>query len=156
MSSLDKVDLLLLGRLLEDGRSSFSQLARETNLTDVAIKKRFERLKRQGIINTISADLNLDVLGFTKPVFVLLKTEPSKNKHISKRLSEMEQVVEFHELMGEHNFMLKLVCPDMSHVKRVLDDLGYIDGVRELRSMPVLNVVKKTNALPPTSFQKRF
>lgn len=156
MSSLDKIDLLLLGRLLEDGRSSFSQLARETNLTDVAIKKRFERLKRQGIINTISADLNLDVLGFTKPVFVLLKTEPSKNKHISKRLSEMEQVVEFHELMGEHNFMLKLVCPDMSHVKRVLDDLGYIDGVRELRSMPVLNVVKKTNALPPTSFQKRF
>ena len=156
MSSLDKIDLLLLGRLLEDGRSSFSQLARETNLTDVAIKKRFERLKRQGIINTISADLNLDVLGFAKPVYVLLKTEPSKNKHISKRLSEMEQVVEFHELMGEHNFMLKLVCPDMTHVKRVLDDLGYVDGVRELRSMPVLNVVKKTNALPPTSFQKRF
>ncbi len=156
MISLDKIDLLLLGRLLEDGRSSFSQLARETNLTDVAIKKRFERLKRQGVINTISADLNLDVLGFAKPVFVLLKTEPGKNKHIVKRLSEMESVVEFNELMGEHNFMLKLLCPDLTHVKRMMDDLGYIDGVRELRSMPVLNVVKKTNALPPTSFQKRF
>jgi DNA-binding Lrp family transcriptional regulator len=87
---------------------------------------------------------------------VLLKTEPGKNKNIVKRLSEMEQVVEFHELMGEHNFMLKLVCPDLAHVKRMIDDLGFIDGIRELRTMPVLNVVKKTNALPPTSFQKRF
>ncbi len=153
---MDKIDLLLLGRLLDDGRASFSQLARETSLTDVAIKKRFERLKRQGIIQSISAELNVDVLGFSKPVFVLLKTDPGKNKQISKRLSEMEQVVEFHELMGEHNFMLKLLCPDVSQVKRMLDDLSVIDGIREMRSMPVLSVVKKTNALPPTPFQKRF
>ena len=156
MVSLDRIDLLLLRRLLEDGRASFSQLARETSLTDVAIKKRFERLKRQGVIHGVTAELNLDVLGFSKPVFVLLKTEPGKNKNISKRLSEMEQVVEFHELMGEHNFMLKLLCPDVSQVKRMLDDLSVIDGIREMRSMPVLSVVKKTNALPPTTFQKRF
>ena len=156
MVTLDKIDLLLLGRLLEDGRASFSQLARETSLTDVAIKKRFERLKRQGIIHTISADLNLDVLGFSKPIFVLLKTEPGKNKQVSKRLGEMEQVVEFHELMGEHNFMVKLLSPDMGHVKRMLDDIGRVDGIRELHSMPVLSILKKTNALPPTSFQKRF
>ncbi|MEK6902420.1 MAG: Lrp/AsnC family transcriptional regulator [archaeon] len=156
MVTLDKVDLLLLGRLLEDGRASFSQLARETNLTDVAIKKRFERLKRQGVIHSISADLDLDVLGFSKPVFVLVKTEPGKNKQITKRLMEMEHVVEFHELMGEHAFMLKMIGPDMTHVKRFLDELGYIDGVREIRSLPVLSEIKKTNALPPTPFQKRF
>jgi hypothetical protein len=44
----------------------------------------------------------------------------------------------------------------MTHVKRFLDDLGLIDGVREIRSLPVLSVIKKTNALPPTPFQKRF
>lgn len=156
MAALDKIDLLVLRRLLEDGRASFSQLARETSLTDVAIKKRFDRLKRQGIIHSISAELNLDVLGFSKPVYVLLKTEPGKNKQISKRLSEFEHVVEFHELMGEHTFMLKLVSPDMTHVKRYLDELGNVDGIKEIHSLPVLTVIKKTHALPPTPFQKRF
>ncbi len=156
MVSLDRVDLLLLRRLLEDGRASFSQLARETNLTDVAIKKRFERLKRQGVIHSVTADLNLDVLGFSKPVYVLMKTDPGKNKQISKRLGEMEHVVEFHELMGEHNFLLKMISPDLGHTKQYLDDLGFIDGVREIRSLPVLSEIKKTNALPPTPFQKRF
>ena len=64
MHSLDKVDKLILERLLEDGRASFSQLARETKLTDVAIKKRVERLKMRGIINAFSVDLNLKALGY--------------------------------------------------------------------------------------------
>lgn len=156
MTPLDRIDLLLLRRLLEDGRASFSQLARETNLTDVAIKKRFERLKRQGVINSVTAELNLDVLGFSKPVFVLMKTEPGKNKQITKRLNEMEHVVEFHELMGEHTFLLKMIAPDLSHTKRYLDDLGHVDGVREIHSLPVLAEIKRTNALPPTPFQKRL
>lgn len=156
MSALDRIDLLLLRRLLEDGRASFSQLARETNLTDVAIKKRFERLKRQGVIHSVTAELNLDVLGFSKPTYVLLKTEPGKNKQIVKRLSEFEHVVEFHELMGEHAFLLKMVAPDLQHTKRYLDELGVVDGVREIRSLPVLAEIKKTNALPPTPFQKRL
>ncbi|MFH0970923.1 MAG: Lrp/AsnC family transcriptional regulator [Candidatus Diapherotrites archaeon] len=156
MVALDKVDLLVLRRLLEDGRASFSQLARETMLTDVAIKKRFDRLKRQGIIQSISAELNLDVLGYSKPVFVLLKTEPGKNKQIVKRLHDLENVVEYHEIMGEYAFMLKMIAPDSMHVKRFLEELGHIDGIRAIHSLPVLSEVRKTDALPPTPLQKRF
>lgn len=156
MRELDKVDILLLQRLLDDGRASFSQLARETSLTDVAIKKRFERLRRQGIIHSVKADLNLDALGFNKPVFVLVKTEPGKNKQIMKRLAQFEPIVEFHELMGEHAFMLKTVCPDLAQTKRFLDELGFVDGVKEIHSLPVLAENKKPNALPALPFQKRF
>ncbi|MEK6821439.1 MAG: Lrp/AsnC family transcriptional regulator [archaeon] len=156
MVNLDKVDLLVLRRLLEDGRASFSQLARETSLTDVAIKKRFDRLKRMGVIHGVSAELNLNAMGYEKPVFVLVKTEPGKNKQIVKRFGELENVVEFHELLGEHAFMLKMVAADTTHVKRFLDDLGKIDGIRELHSLPVLAESRKTNAFPSAPFQKRF
>ncbi|MDP2666988.1 MAG: Lrp/AsnC family transcriptional regulator [Candidatus Diapherotrites archaeon] len=155
MRDLDKVDILILQRLLDDGRASFSQLARETKLTDVAIKKRFERLRRQGIIQSVKADLNLDALGFGKPIFILLKTDPGKNKQIVKRLTDLEPILEFHELLGEHAFMVKAVCPDMNHTKRFLDELGYVDGIKELHSLPVV-VEKKLHSLPALPFQKRF
>ena len=51
--SLDKIDHIILKALLEDGRASFSAIARETKLTDVAIKKRVESLKRRGVIDSI-------------------------------------------------------------------------------------------------------
>jgi len=54
LESLDKIDNKIISMLLEDGRTSFSAIAHEVNLTDVAIKKRFERLKRKGIINSIT------------------------------------------------------------------------------------------------------
>jgi DNA-binding Lrp family transcriptional regulator len=47
IQQLDRIDHVVIARLIEDGRTSFSAIAKETNLTDVAIKKRFESLKRR-------------------------------------------------------------------------------------------------------------
>lgn len=66
---LDKIDHKILQFLIEDGRASFSHIAREVKLTDVAIKKRIERLRMRGIINSFSAELNLKALGYQKPDF---------------------------------------------------------------------------------------
>ena len=84
--TLDKIDHKIIQKLLEDGRASFSAIAKEIALTDVAIKKRVERLKKRGIISNISAELNLKVLGYENPIFVQIRTEMSKNKDVIKRL----------------------------------------------------------------------
>ena len=92
--SLDKVDFTILKRLLEDGRASFSSIAKETNLTDVAIKKRVEGLKRKGVISSISVDVNFKVLGFENPIFVQMRSEISKNADLIKKLDSLDYVVE--------------------------------------------------------------
>ena len=79
MISLDKIDHKILQVLLADGRASYSKIAKETNLTDVAIKKRVESLKRKGVIESISANLNFKVLGFENPVFIQIRTDLAKS-----------------------------------------------------------------------------
>ncbi len=73
--SLDKVDLVIIKNLLKDGRSSFSGIAKQIGLTDVAVKKRVESLKRKGVLSSITANLNLKVLGFENPIYVQIRSE---------------------------------------------------------------------------------
>ena len=67
---LDSVDRKIIEQLLIDGRISFSAIAKQISLTDVAIKKRFERLVKRGIVSSIKAELNLKLLGYENPIYV--------------------------------------------------------------------------------------
>ena len=110
---LDKIDFKIIQHLLVDGRASFSAIAKDVSLTDVAIKKRFERLKRKGVIDYISANLNLKIMGYENPIFVQIRSEISKNKDLIKRLKEFDSVIELHQVLGEYNLLAKLVVPNL-------------------------------------------
>lgn len=155
-ASLDRVDYAIIQRLLEDGRASFSAIARDTKLTDVAIKKRVERLKRRGIISSISANLNYKTLGFENPIFVQMRTELGKNKDIIKKLHSLDFVVELNQTIGEFNLLAKIIVPSMDSADKYLDRLGVLDGVLEVKTSVVLSELKKSSSLPPTTLQKKL
>lgn len=152
--SLDRIDNKIIQRLLEDGRSSFSQIAREVNLTDVAIKKRVESLKRKGVIDSISVNLNMKVLGFENPIFIQMRTEISKNKDLLKKLGTIDSIVELHQVLGEYNLFAKMVVSDLESAEKLIGQLGNLDGIVDIKTLVVLSELKKTNALPSTVLQK--
>ena len=154
--SLDKIDHIVLKALLEDGRASFSAIARETKLTDVAIKKRVESLKRRGVIDSISVDLNYKALGYENPIFVQIRSEVSKHKDIVKRLNEMDFVLELYQVLGEYNLIAKLIVPNLETAEKFISQLGLIDGIIDLKTMVVLSELKKAAALPSKTFQNKI
>lgn len=156
MISLDKIDHVILQALLLDGRASFSAIARETNLTDVAIKKRVESLKRKGIISGVSVDLNYKVLGYENPIFVQMRCEVSKNKDVVKKLQGMDFVLELYQVLGEYNLILKLIVPNLESAEKFINQLGLIDGVIDLKTMVVLSELKKTKSLPSSTLQNKI
>mgnify|MGYP001616561699 CR=1 FL=1 len=153
---LDKIDFKIIQHLLVDGRASFSAIAKDVSLTDVAIKKRFERLKRKGVIDYISANLNLKIMGYENPIFVQIRSEISKNKDLIKRLKEFDSVIELHQVLGEYNLLAKLVVPNLEVAEKFIESLGSLDGVLDIKTSLILSELKKTNALPLFSLQKKL
>ena len=156
MISLDKVDHLILSALLSDGRASFSAIARDSGLTDVAIKKRVESLKRRGVISGVSVDLNYKVLGYENPIFVQMRCEVSKQKDIIKKLQGMDFVLEFYQVLGEYNLHAKLIVPNLESAEKFINQLGLIDGVIDLKTMVVLSELKKSKTLPSSTLQNKI
>lgn len=155
-AKLDKIDYIILEALMDDGRASFSAIARETKLTDVAIKKRVESLKRRGIISGISVDLNYKVLGYENPIYVQIRSEVAKNKDIVKRLRSMDFVLELYQVLGEYNLIAKLIVPNLETAEKFISQLGLIDGVIDLKTMVVLSELKKGSTLPTKTLQNKL
>ncbi len=156
MVSLDKVDHLILQALLSDGRASFSAIARDTGLTDVAIKKRFESLKKRGILNSISVDLNYKVLGYENPIYVQMRCESSKTKDVVKKLQGFDFVLELYQVLGEYNLIIKLIVPNLESAEKFINQLGLIDGVIDIKTMVVLSELKRTKSLPSSTLQNKI
>jgi len=151
---IDKIDFIVLKQLLEDGRISYSSIAKETNLTDVAIKKRVESLKRRGILNSIKAEINYEVLGFEKPIFIQMRTEVGKTEDIMKKLNTFDYVMESYQVLGEFNILGKLMIPDIKFAEKFIKDISKLDGIIDLKTLIVLTKYKESNSLPSSVLQK--
>lgn len=156
MISLDKIDHLILQALLQDGRASFSAMARDSGLTDVAIKKRFESLKRRGVVGGVSVDLNYKVLGYENPIYVQMRCEAAKTKDIVKKLSSTDFVLELYQILGEYNIISKIIVPNLESAERFINQLGLIDGVIDIKTMVVLSELKKSKGLPSSTLQNKI
>lgn len=154
--SLDKIDYEILRCLLEDGRASYSLIAKRVNLTDVAIKKRLQSLMKRGIIKSIIPQLNLEVLGYENPIFVQIRSDASKTKDILKRLEAFDYVVEVYKTLGEFNLLVKIVLPKLGLADDFISKISTIDGINDIKTLVVLDKVKNSECLPASILQKKL
>ncbi|MFH0906009.1 MAG: Lrp/AsnC family transcriptional regulator [archaeon] len=148
MMFLDKIDKYIIEQLTINGRVSFANIAKEINLTDVAIKKRLDRLMQKGIIKKISVEIDYEILGFNEKVELFLSIDPSKQKEIIKKLKEIEDIKEINEIAGEYNFIIKLIAIDKNDLKLILDNIYKIDGITKISIATILKSHKSSSALP--------
>ncbi len=153
---IDKIDKIIIEQLTENGRVSFANIAKEINLTDVAIKKRLDRLYQKGIIKSISAEIDYEVLGFSEKVDLLITIDPSKKKEIISKLKEVEDVKEINEVTGEYNFIIKIIALDKNDLKIILDNIFKTDGITKISILTLLEEHKKTKSLPRKILQTTF
>ena len=58
--NLDVIDTAILNSLMEDGRKSFRQIAREIKVTTPTVQARYQRLVNLGFIKSITPDLDMN------------------------------------------------------------------------------------------------
>ncbi|MDO8537849.1 MAG: Lrp/AsnC ligand binding domain-containing protein, partial [archaeon] len=56
--------------------------------------------------------------------------------------------------LGEYNLIGKVTVPNLESAEKLINDLGMIDGILDIKTMVVLSELKKSNALPSESLQK--
>jgi len=156
MQVIDKIDKHIIEKLIVDGRISFANIAKEINLTDVAIKKRLERLKQRGIIKSIYAEVDYFVIGFSEQVEMLILVDPPKQNEIIKKLKENEDVIKLKGVTGEYNLVAEIIATDKSNLKKILDNIYSIDGITRVNILTHIKDYKSSKNLPSKIIQTTF
>jgi Lrp/AsnC family transcriptional regulator len=154
---LDSVDLRILAVLQEDNSLSAAELADKVGLSQSPCWRRIQRLKEEGYIRREVAILDRRKLGLNAHVFARVKLSAHGRAHLaefSKAVHSFPEVMECYVLMGEVDFLLRIVTKDVEAYERFFfERLSQLPGVQEINSTVALSEIKSSTALPLPGFR---
>jgi Lrp/AsnC family leucine-responsive transcriptional regulator len=150
--NLDRSDISILEALQNDGRLSNRDLAKKVSLSPSPSWRRLRALEDAGVISHYAAVVNREQVGLSIMGFAHVTLHDHRVENVKKfdqAILGAPQVLECHATSGEHDYMLKVVAPDMASYQDFLS--GYllkIGVVRTVNTSFVLKQQKSTTALP--------
>ena len=111
MQNLDPVDLHILQLLQKDGLMTNKEIAAELNLTTTPVHERIKRLRRDGIIEKYTIEVNRKKLNKNLIVFCNVSLKEHAQAYLTKFEEDVQtlpEVVECYSISGEFDFMLKI------------------------------------------------
>ena len=150
-ADLDAIDRRILCELQADARLPLTELADRVGLSQTPCWKRVKRLtdecvitRRVALVDRIKVDLGLTV-------FVAVRT----NRHDAEWLRQfavgvtaLPEVVEFHRLSGETDYLLKVVVSDIAAYDAFYHRLIATAPLTDVSSSFAMEQLKYTTALP--------
>lgn len=147
---LDPIDRHILDRLQQNARTSNSDIARELEMAPSAILERIRKLEQRGIITGYGASLAPRAVGFGLTAFVFVRAEElSGASAVGQHLTEIPEVLEVHNVVGEDCYLIKLRVRDTDDLARLLRErLNVIPALRSTRTTIVIGTLKESARLP--------
>lgn len=137
---LDDLDRQIVAFLLEDGRASFAKVGARVGLSAPAVKRRVDRLRRDGVITGYAAVVDPAALGWTTEAFVELfcagRTSPAE---VYASVRRHPEVVAAYTVTGETNALVHLRAHDIRALEEALERLRDEPNIVQTKTSIVLS-----------------
>lgn len=149
---LDQIDLRILDLLQREGTLPVAEVAGRTGLSTTTCWRRIQQLEQSGVIRGRVALLDRAALGLEVTIFAHIKLSTQGRDAIAAfatAIRERPEVLDCYTTMGEWDFMLRIVTPDIkSYESFYLDHLSKLPNVQSINSSVTVTVIKETTVLP--------
>jgi Lrp/AsnC family transcriptional regulator for asnA, asnC and gidA len=145
---LDETDRKLLNLLQGDAKVPYAKLAKRLGISSSGIHKRVKRLMNAGVIKKFVVVVDPQAVGKKLKAFIGVSTSPGTCGEVIAQLNRRPEVLEIHEVVGEHDLFLKLIIDDTLGLNKVLHEIDRIPGVSSTRTLVVLKTEKETGLIP--------
>lgn len=139
---LDVIDRKILVLLNENARRTLADISEHVALSVAAVKRRVDRLERDGVIRGYTAIVDTSHLAERIDVLVELycadRTSPAD---VKTTVEHIDEVVEAFTVSGEPDALLRLRVDSIAHLERVVERLRRDPNVVRTRTMIVLSTI---------------
>jgi DNA-binding Lrp family transcriptional regulator len=129
---MDKLDLLILNELMEDGQIPFSKIAQKIGVSPDTVAKRYEKIKKKWqFSNYVTIDPKK--LGYSAIVYLLIRIEPNRDRvEIIDELKKMPFIYMITQITGEFNLFSYTAVRDLHEFATVINDIKNLPGVERV------------------------
>ena len=149
---MDAMDRRILGLIQSDASLGTAEIADKVGLTQPPCWRRIKRLEESGLIEKRVGLLNQQKLGLTVTVFARIRLSAHGRQSLPEfeaDISSFPEVLECYTMMGEFDFLLKIVTRDIEHYEVFFrKHLSQMPTVHEIHSNVAMSQIKFTTELP--------
>lgn len=132
----DPVDRQILDLLIEDGRRTVREIADLVGLSPSPVRRRIERLERQGVIVGYTAVVDESRLGNTIEAFAELRFAGNTTvAEITASAKDIPEVIAIYTVAGDPDAIVHFRVHDIQHLHSLIDLIrrdGHVIGTKTL------------------------
>lgn len=137
--SLDRIDRKLLGALAEDASISYAELGKLVALSAPATHERVKRLRRSGVIQRTTIQIDPKLIGKFLLAFIHVDTKGWGKTPELMKIASYPEVEEIHSVAGDTSMLLKVRTRNTHALEEFLSSLYDIPGVVATSTYVVLS-----------------
>ena len=135
-------NLSVLEILKENARTPYLKIAKALGVSDTAVRKRMEKLERDGVIRKYTIEVDPRKLGYEVTSLIGLDTEPEHYIHTIDKLGEMDEVVHLYSSSGDHMIMVECWFKNSDGLREFVKNLESMEGVTKTCPAIILEKIK--------------
>lgn len=133
-AKIDEIDAKIIRILLLESRTSFTAIAKECKITVTAVRMRYKRLWKDGIINGEKMLVNPHSVGFLHIVDLGMVIAVENEQEVRKFLECRPYIGELVGPVGHYNFLGKVALRDLNALQDIIEDLESNANIKHVDS----------------------
>ncbi|MCP3763419.1 Lrp/AsnC family transcriptional regulator [Domibacillus sp. A3M-37] len=127
---IDEIDKQILSLLHENSRISYTDIAKQVDLSRVAVQARINNLTEQGVIEKFTTVINPAKIGIHVSAFFNVEVEPQFLEQVATHLETEAAVTSLYHMTGPSKLHMHGIFTDNQEMERFLAEKLYpLQGV---------------------------
>ena len=152
----DRYEWRIMQALQENGRLTNQELSDRVGLSSTPCWRRLNDLNQSGVIQRCVVLLDPQLVGIRETAFAHVTIDQRHEGGLiefENAVKKCPEVLECYASMGDADYLLKVVVPDVSSYDHFLNNFLFkLPGVVQVRSNLALRTIKRETALPLETF----
>lgn len=149
MTSIDETDKKIIAEYLKDARVSYREVAKRLQLAVGTVLTRTKKLENDGIIESYSAVLNHDKLGYEIIAISEITVSKGKLTEVENAIAKLSPTCAVYDVTGENDVILISKFKSRDEMSDFTKKLLSMSNVERTNSRIVLNTIKEDFRLSP-------
>ena len=139
---LDEKDRVIISILQYDGRTPYTKIADELNITEGSVRHRVKRLLNSGELQIVGI-AQPDAMGLNEVVLIGITVQADRITEVAEAIAQLPEVTYLIQAAGEFDLFAEVYCRDRDHFVSFLNnELQKISGVERTQSFLILKMYK--------------
>jgi DNA-binding Lrp family transcriptional regulator len=130
---MNKLDYLIISELCKDAQLSFVTIAKKFGVTPYTVRKRYEKMKKEGIIFKNIVSIDLSKLGYQAKAFLMITVSAERDKSVTiSNLTKISNIILVTEIIGVFDILAIAPVIDLNSIRTLVHEIKKLPNVQRV------------------------